>query len=67
MFKHEVFISDNREAAMIAEVFNGHITAYNVGDDEEVFVVTFTSRLSHKKVVDKVMPFSFEEVISDKI
>ena len=66
MFKHEVFISDNREAAMIAEMFNGHITPYNVGD-EEAFIVTFTSKLSHKKVVDKVMPFSFEEVISDKI
>jgi hypothetical protein len=67
MFKHEVFISDNREAAVIAEVFNGHITAYNVGDEEEAFVVTFISKLSHKKVVDKVMPFSFEEVISNKI
>ena len=67
MFKHEVFISDNREAAMIADMFKGHVTAYNVGDDEGVFVVTFTSKLSHKKVVDKVMPFSFEEVISDKI
>lgn len=67
MFKHEVFISDNREAAVIAEMFNGHVTAYNVGDDEEAFVVTFTSKSSHKKVVDKVMPFSFEEVISNKI
>lgn len=67
MFKHEVFISDNREAVMIAEMFNGHVTAYNVGDDEEAFVVTFASKLSHKKVVDKVMPFSFEEVISEEI
>lgn len=67
MFKHEVFISDNREAAVIAEMFNGHITVYNVGDEEEVFVVTFISRLSHKKVVDKVIPFSFEEIISNKI
>ncbi|QYC97049.1 hypothetical protein [Klebsiella phage IME184] len=67
MFKHEVFISDNHEAAMIAEMFNGNIQAYNVGDDEEAFVVTFISRLSHKKVVDKVMPFSFEEVISEEI
>lgn len=66
MFKHEVFISDNREAATIAEMFNGHIEAYNVGD-EETFVVTFVSKLSHKKVVDKVMPFSFEEVISEEI
>lgn len=67
MFKHEVFISDNREAATIAEMFNGHIEAYNVGDEEEAFVVTFVSKLSHKKVVDKVMPFSFEEVISEEI
>ena len=52
---------------MIAEMFNAHITAYNVGDEEEAFVVTFISKLSHKKVVDKVMPFSFEEVISNKI
>lgn len=67
MFKYEIFISDNREAAVIAEMFNGHITAYNVGDEEEAFVVTFVSKVSHKKIVDKVMPFSFEEVISNKI
>ena len=67
MFKHEVFISDNREAGVIAEMFNGHIMAYNVGDEEEAFVVTFISKLSLKKAVGKVMPFSFEEVISNKI
>jgi hypothetical protein len=68
MFKHEVFISDNREAAMIAEMFKGHVTAYNIRDGEEAFVVTFVSKLSHKKIVDKVMPFfSLEEVISNKI
>lgn len=67
MLKFEVFTSDNRDAATIAEMFNGEITAYNLGCDEEAFIVTFISRLSHKRVVNKVMPFSFEEVISSEI
>lgn len=66
MLKFEVFTSDNRDAAMIAEMFEGEITAYNVGCDEEAFIVTFVSRLSHKRVVNQVMPFSFEEVISSE-
>lgn len=67
MLKFEVFTSESYDARMIADHFNGEIQAYNVTDDEECFIVTFTSRYSHKSVVSRLMPFSFEEVISQKV
>lgn len=67
MLKFEVFTSDNRDAKSIAEMFNGNIQAYNVGEDEEAFYVTFVSKLSHSTVVRRIAGYEWEEIISSEI
>lgn len=67
MLKFDVFTSDAYDARCIAEAYNGVIQSYNVGDDEECFIVTFAARHKHSKMVKLLSGYSWEEVISEEI
>ena len=67
MLKFEVFTQNSYDARMIADEFNGEIHAYNITSDEEYFMITFVSKLSHSNVVRRIAGYEWEEVISSEI
>nr|DAP74245.1 MAG TPA: hypothetical protein [Caudoviricetes sp.] len=67
MLKFEVFTQNSYDANVIAGLFNGDIHAYNITSDEEYFMVTFTSWLSHSNVVQLLAGYEWEEIISSEI